>query len=67
MTYELQRFIFIRKLLLQGSLNLCSALDAPDLSDFRNIQNKYGFECDDSFYVLKRKLWISFSNVIDTI
>lgn len=66
-TYEYQRFIFLRKLLLQGDLKTTCAVDAADLTDLRIIQSKYGFKTDDSINVLKRKSWLLFTNVIDSI
>ena len=65
--YEYQRFIFLRKLLLQGDLKTTCAVDAADLTDLRIIQSKYGFKTDDSINVLKRKSWLLFTNVIDSI
>ena len=61
LTYDLQRFIFLRKLFAQGFLKHGFALDISDLDDLVRIQNRYVFHINDNPSVLKDKLWSWFS------
>ena len=64
LSYDLYRFVFLRKLLAQGILNLKSSLDAIDVNDLTLLQNKYNFSLGDSLYTLKTKIWRFFSNIL---
>jgi len=64
LSYDLFRFNFLRKLLLQGLLNVNNIVDASDFADLITLQNKFGFLMNDSHNNLKYKMWTYFKNLI---
>ena len=65
--FELQRYKFLSKLLLQGRLSRVSSIDITDISDLTMYELKYDFKLSDSITVLKRKVWAVFNSMINPI
>src|SRR5580692_12234186 len=64
LSYDLFRFNFLRKLLLQCLINVNNIMDASDFADLITLQNKFGFLMNDSHNKLKYKMWTYFKNLI---
>ena len=67
MIYELQRYTFLRNLLLNDKLNKTAKIDECDYLDFIDIGKKYNFNINNSVAMLKGKLWHAFKLEIDLI
>ena len=62
MLYDLQRYVFLSKLLANECINKRSVIDRSDYGDYVSLQIKYDFKDTDSIGNIKSKVWKAFYN-----
>ena len=55
--YELQRYMFLKKLLETSFIEIRSEIDCVDVREFSFLKTKYKFMENDSKMKLKMKAW----------
>ena len=63
--YDLSRYNFLNNMIIKGQLIDKRKIDALDIQDLNRLRTKYGFTCNDSVNLVKRKVWNYFFFNID--
>jgi len=67
MLYEMNRYIFLSKLVHFNCLDSKSEIDKPDYRDYVAFQIKYGFKDTDSACQIRHRVWNYFKSYIHDI
>ena len=63
--YELQRYMFLKKLFETSFIEIRSETDCVDVREFSFLKTKYKFMESDSKVKLKMKAWKVFENCLE--
>ena len=63
--YELQRYMFVKKLFETSFIEIRSEIDCVDVREFSFLKTKYKFMENDSKVKLKMKAWKMFENCLE--